>query len=105
MKRIKYSIEDCGTLAKILTGYEITISPVPTNWAFLYDYDWKNLKVDTLLNLIVNLFCRINLEDKDHSIATKLSSFIFLTPIEKMPLFIKNNPEGIFAEWRLKINK
>ncbi len=105
MKRIKYSMQDCGILAKLLTGYERTTSSVPTDWAFLYDNDWNKLKVDTLLDLIVNLFCRINLGDKDLSIADELKSFIFLTPVEKMPLFIQAHTAAISAEWRLKINK
>ena len=114
----KFNINDCHKLAEILASHEISV--IPTDWMELFK-KWKKKQPDFVVNTMIGCFCRFTLEEiwskgfsqgiteRRKKMEAKLEKLVFDTYIKEMPLYAVgaslDNPEGIFAEWRLKINK
>lgn len=119
MKERKFNFDDCQALVEILASHETSI--LCTDWMKLYR-EWKEEHTpDFLIKVAIDCFCRFTLEEVSRGnniekasqlsedMNDKLHTLVFETPVEEMPLYATNastkNPEGIFAEWRLKIGK
>lgn len=115
----KYDIEDCKKLAVVLASHETSV--IPTDWLTLTPKWTKKNLPEFVVQTMINCFCRFTLEEvwqnqktpnvpkKREEMEEKLKKIVFNDPIKEMPMYAVdaslNNPEGIFAEWRLRINK